>query len=280
MPDTPLALDRSDGSLERIQATLTRTAELHDASARLVASCGRAVESRAMVLRAVSARSRAQRLVRVHDLRVLRRQAFALADVERRRIAADLHDGAQQRLSVLGIRLVQLVECLEDDPPGARSLARQLVVEVDEAIAELRRLVHGVYPAVLTDHGLAPALRAAARTVPIPTAVHTRRVGRYPGAVESAVYFTCMEALQNAIKHAPGATEITVKLAARAGRLEFDVSDNGSGVRADAHAGHGFASMQARIASVAGQMRIDTAGGAGTHVVGSVPLDDQPPRRR
>lgn len=270
---TPLVLDRSDGSLERTQATIERTAELQDASARRLASCGRPIQSNAMLLRAVSARRRAERVARVHNLRVLRRQAFALADAERRRIADDLHDGAQQRFSVVGIQLAQLVELLEDDPAGAERLARRLVVDVDEAISELRRLVRGVYPAVLTDHGLVPALRTAARDLPTPTTVRARRIGRYPKMVETAVYFSCMEALQNAIKHAPDATEITLTLATRAGRLEFDVCDNGPGVPADAHPGHGFTSMQARIASVAGQLRVITAAGAGTRVVGSVPLN-------
>lgn len=282
----PLDLNRSDGSLERTLAVIKRTAELQDASARRLASSGELGMSKAVVLRGVSARQRAERVARAHVLRALRRQAFALADAERRRIADDLHDGAQQHLTVLGIRLAQLVELIEDNPAGAKPLATRLIHEVDEAISELRRLVHGVYPAVLTDHGLVPAIRAAARDLPTPTTVHARRVGRYPDAVESSVYFTCVEALQNAVKHAPDATAITVTLGTRAGRLEFEVADNGSGFTAGAHPGHGFASMQARVASVAGLLTIESTPGTGTHVAGSVPLDgnvaenDRPAERR
>jgi signal transduction histidine kinase len=199
---------------------------------------------------------------------------LAAADTERQRIAADIHDGAQQHFSALRIRLGELVELTEFDPPAAGALARRLGTLVDQALADLRGFVHGIYPAELRSLGLVPALREAARVSPIRVAVHSRGVGRYSDVLENAVYFTCLEALQNAVKHAP-ASAVRLTLTEQNGRLDFDVHDDGPGIARDAQPGVGFSSMHARIAYVRGHLTIEAREGAGTHVRGTVPIESQ-----
>src|SRR3954469_7304247 len=194
------------------------------------------------------------------------------ADASRRRIAGDLHDGAQQRLVAVRVRLGQVGELVGRDPARAVVMIEQLGDDVEDALDELRALVRGIYPHVLAFGGLRDALNAAAQRAPIATRVITHAVRRYPEAIENAVYFTCVEALQNALKHASGATAVTVTLTAHGNRLEFDVHDDGPGVADDARPGTGFASMHHRIAATGGGLTILATPGAGTHVHGTVPL--------
>jgi len=194
------------------------------------------------------------------------------ADALRRRIAGDLHDGAQQRLVAVRVRLAQVVELVGRDPARAVAMIEELGGDVDDALDELRALVQGIYPHVLAFSGLRDALNAAAQRAPIPAIVITHAVGRYPEAIENAVYFTCAEALQNTLKHAHGATAVTLTLTAHDNRLEFDVHDDGPGVADDARPGTGFASMHHRITATGGQLTILATPGAGTHVHGTVPL--------
>jgi signal transduction histidine kinase len=196
------------------------------------------------------------------------------ADALRRRIAGDLHDGAQQRLVAVRVRLAQVVELIGSDPARAVAMIEELGGDVEDALDELRALVHGIYPHVLAFGGLRDALTAAAQRAPIPARVIARDVGRYPEAIENAVYFTCAEALQNTLKHAPGATAITLTLTEHDNRLEFDVHDDGPGIADDARPGTGFASMHHRIAATGGQLTVLATPDAGTHVHGTVPLHD------
>ena len=131
---------------------------------------------------------------------------------ERRKIERDLHDGAQQRLVALRIELGLAEGLVLRDPEQGVLRLRELEVEVDEALDELRSLAHGVYPPLLADRGLPEALRAAGRRSTIPVEIEVHEVGRYPPEVESAVYFCVLEALQNALKHARGARTLTVRL--------------------------------------------------------------------
>ena len=164
----------------------------------------------------------------------------AAADDERRRIERDLHDGAQQRLVALRIKLELAEELVREDP--ARGLPRLHLLgdEVTETLDEIRSIARGVYPSLLAERGLPEALHAAALRAPTETRVSPDGVGRYPQAVESAVYFCCLEALQNAAKHAPGASRVTVELH-EDDRLRFEVSDDGEGfdVRAAPRPGRG-----------------------------------------
>ena len=136
------------------------------------------------------------------ELQLSRARILASADMERRRIERDLHDGAQQRLVALRVRLGLAQDLLRDDPIRGGALLGELGSDVDAALEEVRLLAKGVYPSVLADRGLVDALRAAARNSPLSVRVRSREIGRFPVDIETAVYFTCVEALQNAAKHA------------------------------------------------------------------------------
>ena len=162
------------------------------------------------------------------ELSSSRARLVGIADETRRRIERDLHDGAQQRLISLRIRLSIQAERLEQLNPDEAAAVAALGKEVEAAIDDLRALAHGIYPALLTERGLVDALRAVARMSAIPTSVEAHGVGRYRTDVESTVYFACVEALQNAEKHAAGASQVAISLAAD-GPLTFSVCDDGAG---------------------------------------------------
>ena len=141
----------------------------------------------------------------------------------------DLHDGAQQHLVALAINLRLARDVVADDPAAVGEMLDQLAEDVQLTIRELRELAHGIYPPLLADNGLADALRAAASRSPLTVRVAVADdVGRYPAEVEAAIYFSCLEALQNAAKHAPEATA-ELRLWTAAGGLLFSVTDDGPG---------------------------------------------------
>jgi signal transduction histidine kinase len=201
-----------------------------------------------------------------------RARVVAIADETRRGIERDLHDGAQQRLIALRIKLSIEAERLESlDPARAQAIAA-LGDEAETAIDELRALAHGIYPALLTERGLPDALRAVARAATLSTSVDTDGVGRYPADVESTVYFACVEALQNAEKHATGATHVAISLSAD-GKLAFEVRDDGAGFDPDATPEDGtLQALRDRVHTIGGQLAISSQPGRGTSVAGSVPI--------
>ena len=139
-------------------------------------------------------------------------------------------------------------------------------------IQELRELAHGIYPPLLADNGLAEALRAAAARAPVPVTVSADGIGRYSQGVETAVYFCCLEALQNAAKHAPEAT-VRLRLWEESGGLLFSVSDDGPGFdAARARSGHGFVNMSDRLGAIGGTVRWESQPGQGSTISGSVPV--------
>src|SRR4051794_26661249 len=163
-----------------------------------------------------------ERLIgRLHDsLRELsesRARIVSVTDRERRRIERDLHDGAQQRLVALQIKLELVAEQVETLSPASAGAIRELEEEVDETIDEVRAFARGVYPSLLAERGLSEALRAAGRGASVPTMVDAASIGRYPPDIEAAVFFACMEALQNAAKHAHGATGVRISVSDREG---------------------------------------------------------------
>lgn len=211
----------------------------------------------------------------LHRLSESRARTAAVADETRRRIERDLHDGAQQRLVALRIRLSTEAERLHG--PDRQNVAA-LGDDVEQTIDELRRLAHGIYPSALTDRGLAAALSTAALTAPIPTSVRTTGSKRYRPEVESAVYFACMEAMQNSAKHAgPGAhVEISLRLDEI---LEFEVRDDGAGFQVDGNdgaAGAGLTNLHDRLSAVGGRVVVESAPGHGTRVTGAVPAAGRP----
>jgi signal transduction histidine kinase len=195
----------------------------------------------------------------------------AAADDERRRIEADLHDGAQQRLVALRIKLELAAERLADGN-GHTAMLQGLGQEVEEALDELRSLARGIYPAPL-GRGLTEALQSAALQSALTTTVHATRVGRYSRELETAAYFCCLEAMQNAAKHARGATGIAIELFDNGNTLLFEVRDNGAGFdRVAVDRGMGLTSMHDRIAAVGGELEIDSRPGRGTRVTVTIPL--------
>ena len=200
-----------------------------------------------------------------------RRRIAEAADVERARIEHDLHDGAQQRLIALRIKLTIAEELMGTDAAAGIAQIRALGVEVEEALEELRALAGGVYPPVLTERGLEAALRALSHRMPL--AMHVTAVGvtRHPIQTESAVYFVCVEALQNAMKHAHSATGVWLRLTERSGTLRFEVRDDGPGfVLADDGPRRGFRNMHDRIEAIGGRLTIEATPGHGTCVAGFV----------
>jgi signal transduction histidine kinase len=218
-------------------------------------------------------RLRAQVESSLETLAESRGRVQAAVDGERRRIERDLHDGAQQRLVALRVRLELAAEAVGADPRQGAAELRRLGKEVDEALNDVRSLARGIYPAVLADRGLEAALRDAARRLPVAATVEARGVGRFPEDVEAAVYFTCLEALQNVAKHARGAKSVSVVLSADEDALRWEIRDDGAGFPVEPAAdGDGLANMRERIEAVGGALEIASVPGAGTRVSGVVPV--------
>jgi signal transduction histidine kinase len=207
------------------------------------------------------------------EIRASRARIVATADAERRRIERNLHDGAQQHLVALAMNLNLARRELAEDPEAAAALLEQLTGDVRTTIEEVRNLAHGIYPPLLLDSGLPAALSAAAARSPLPVTVLTDGVGRQPPEVEATVYFCCLEALQNAAKHADGA-EVTVRVSEEPGALRFEVADNGPGFDPDTVShGQGLINMGDRLAALGGEASWESSPGAGTRVCGSLPVN-------
>jgi signal transduction histidine kinase len=206
------------------------------------------------------------------DLRASRARIVATGDAERRKIERNLHDGAQQHLVALAVNLRLTKDMLADDPEGAVEMLDALADAVKDTIQELRDLAHGIYPPLLMDSGLSEALRAAASRSPLGVSVTTDGIGRYSSEIEAAVYFCCLEALQNASKHAPEASvAITVRVDGDV--LGFEVADDGPGFEvATAKSGHGFTNMSDRLGAIGGSVDWQSTPGVGTTISGSIPL--------
>jgi signal transduction histidine kinase len=206
------------------------------------------------------------------ELRESRARLVATGDAERRRVERDLHDGAQQHLVALAVNLRLATDIIADDPDAGIEMLGAMAEDVQATIREVRELAHGIYPPLLADNGLGEALRAAASRSPLAVTVRTDGIGRYSQGVETAVYFCCLEALQNAAKHAPEST-VQVRLWEESGGLLFSVSDNGPGFdAAQARGGQGFVNMSDRLGAIGGTVRWESQPGHGTTISGSVPI--------
>jgi signal transduction histidine kinase len=158
-----------------------------------------------------------------------------------------------------------------DDPRLAGELLRELRTDVQAAIDALRELAHGIYPPLLRQRGLGDALRTAAGRAALPTEVDVSLPGRYAADVEAAVYFCCLEAMQNAGKHAGAAARLSVTVTADGGTLRFTVRDDGVGFAGSEAQGHGFVNMADRLGAIGGTIAVVSAPGAGTTVTGTLP---------
>lgn len=204
------------------------------------------------------------------ELRESRARIVASGDAERRKVERNLHDGAQQNLVALAVSM-RLARDMVGDPTALTEMLEAMQAEVQRTIQELRELAHGIYPPLLVDGGLTPALSAAASRSRL-DAVVDASVARYPGDIEAAVYFCCLEALQNASKHAPSA-HVEVKLWEESGGLLFTVTDDGPGFdRKEVARGQGFTNMSDRLGAIGGTVRWESEPGQGARVWGSVPL--------
>jgi signal transduction histidine kinase len=194
-------------------------------------------------------------------------------DAERRRIERNLHDGVQQRLIGIGIELELAADVGAEEDPGMRARLQEIGKSVDEALDELRDVAHGLYPPVLSDWGLVPALQGIQRHGGEALAVRPTGIGRYAPELESAVYYCCLEAIQNATKHGGPAVRITIALRQEADELTFQITDDGPGFDPSRpHAGTGLQNMRDRLGALEGRLSVSSAPGKGTTVAGSVPL--------
>jgi signal transduction histidine kinase len=204
----------------------------------------------------------------IGELAASRARIVAETDQARRTIERDVHDGAQQRLVALRIKLALESERLEHEAPQTAAELELLGAEVDETIDEVRAIAHGIYPSVLRDRGLVEALRVAARSTPLSCTVQDDGIGRHSQEIESAVYFACVGALANVGREA---TRITITLWADES-LRFEVRDDDPGSRRPDRGQAWLDEPLDRLAAVAGELAVDAVPGEGTRVTGSVPL--------
>jgi len=229
---------------------------------------------RLAALRAELEDRHAELVSRAGDLRASRGRLIAAHDAERRRLERDLHDGAQQHLVALTVNL-RLAQTISGRSPGrAADLLAEQAGAGRVAIDTLTSLSRGIYPPLLRAEGLVPALRWAAATSSIPVTIDTTTTQRPPTAVEAALYFCCMESVQNAAKHS-GAPCVSVRLADRADRWRLSVVDEGAGFDPQAGlasgTGIGLVNMRDRLDAVGGTLTVDSRPGRGTTVTAEVP---------
>lgn len=258
-----------------VGSAIVAIAELRRPDAEVVEPVAAAISGAAalptiILVLALAIRDNYQRLAEQSDaLRESRTQIVTVADATRRGLERDLHDGAQNRLVLMSVELGRLRTLLAEGRTAEASEVVAAVVRHNrDALQELRDLAQGIYPPLLAERGLPPALRAAARRCTIACTVDADDIPRYDEAVEAAAYFCILEALQNVVKHS-GAAEVRVHLTADP-RLVFEVTDDGAGFDVDEHVDSGgLLGMKARIAAAGGRLEVASAPGQGTRVRGT-----------
>jgi signal transduction histidine kinase len=209
----------------------------------------------------------------IEDVRESRRRIVSAQDERARKLERDIHDGAQQQLVALAVKLRLAQQLVPRDPSQAQEMLTELQTQTGQTLEDLRDLARGIYPPLLADQGLAAALEAQARRSSLTIEVHPDGVGRYRPDVESAVYFCCLEAINNAAKYAD-ASRVDIRLASDAGELRFEVSDDGRGFdRSVTSYGTGLQGMADRVDALGGSIEVDSTPGAGTTVVGRLPVE-------
>ena len=209
---------------------------------------------------------------RLEELRASRQRLVSAQDLERRRLERNLHDGAQQHLVALKVKLGLAEMLLTRDPEKAKTTLEQLKGDADEALETLRDLARGIYPPLLADRGLVVALESQARKATVPVTVEAESVDRYTQDVEATVYFCVLEALQNVQKYA-GASCVVVRLHGEDDALTFDVQDDGRGFDATtAKQGAGLANMHDRADALGGVVEVTSQPGTGTLIRGTLPV--------
>jgi signal transduction histidine kinase len=212
------------------------------------------------------------------EIQASRGRIVVAADRARRKIERDLHDGVQQHMVALAVRVKLVGQLLERDPSQARAALDEVGVAIQDTLQEMRDLAHGIYPPLLADKGLREALESAARRATVPVTVQAQGLTRYAPENEATIYFCVLEALQNAGKYAGSGASVRVEVHEEAGSLVFVVSDDGAGFDIAARgAGAGFTNMLDRLGALGGTLRVESAPGKGTRVVGVVPAHSQEP---
>jgi len=209
---------------------------------------------------------------RLAELRASRQRLVSAQDLERRRLERNLHDGAQQHLVALKVKLGLAEMLLTRDREKAVATLEQLKHDADEALETLRDLARGIYPPLLADRGLVVALDSQARKATVPVTVRGGGVARYSQDVEATVYFCVLEALQNVQKYAH-ATHVVVDIRCSGDDLIFEVSDDGTGFDTDTTVkGSGLTNMADRLDALGGRVEVMSKVGSGTTLRGSVPV--------
>ena len=215
----------------------------------------------------------AELVARLEDLRASRQRIVAAGNEARKRLERNIHDGAQQQLVALMVRLNLVERLATKEAPRVAEMLVQLKVETQEALETLRDLARGIYPPLLASNGLVMALDSHARKVPVPVEVRTVDVGRYDEETEAAVYFCCLEALQNVVKSAQ-ASRVWVRLEGSPGSLFFQVEDDGRGFDMNSvERGAGLQNMIDRVEALGGTLELVSAPGIGTRVSATLPAE-------
>ena len=208
---------------------------------------------------------------KVSSLTESRARVVDAADAERRRIERDLHDGTQQHLVSMAMNLGMAKEKLDSDPEAARELVAQAHQQAKDSITELRNVIRGVYPAVLTDRGLDAALSALAARSPVPVRLQVDLPRRPNPTAEAIAYFVVSESLTNVARHS-GARNVTVYVEQSGDRLKVAVVDDGRGGAIEA-AGSGLTGLRDRVAAVEGRFTMTSPPGGGTTIAVEVPCE-------
>jgi signal transduction histidine kinase len=211
----------------------------------------------------------------IEDLRASRQRLVTAQDEERRRLERNLHDGAQQDLVALAIKV--RLGATAEDLAQAKEIFGELQTDTAGALENLRDLARGIYPPLLADLGLATALNAQAGKSPLPVTVEADGVGRFGQDTEAAVYFCCLEALQNTAKYAH-ATLASICLQKQDETLLFTISDDGTGYNTSrTPMGSGLRNMADRLAALGGRLEVRSAPGQGTTITGQLPVPPNAP---
>jgi signal transduction histidine kinase len=211
----------------------------------------------------------------IEELQESRRRIVTAQDERARKLERDIHDGAQQQLVALSVKLGLAEQLVSRDADKTTRLLTELKADAADALENVRDLARGIYPPVLADHGLGAALEAQARKSPIPVRLSANGSGRYPTEIEAAVYFCCLEALQNIAKYAE-ANDATIRLGRSNGDLTFEVTDDGRGFDPATVEGSGLTNMRDRVEAVGGALDVSSTPGSGTTIRGRIPVERAP----
>ena len=210
---------------------------------------------------------------RLEELKAAQKRLVAAQDQERRRLERNIHDGAQQQLVAIAVKLRLADSLVGQDDEKAHALLADLHSSASETLEDLRDLARGIYPPLLAERGLAEALAAQARRSVVPIEIAPDGIGRYAPEVEAAVYFSVLEALQNVAKYA-GASHATVRLGLDGRNVTFEVKDDGVGFDPSATNGTGLQGIADRLGALDGLVEVRSAPGQGTVIRGRIPVGE------